>query len=1221
MLRKFYSLFIILLISPAALLFAQTGTIKGRISDLGSKETIPGAAVIAELNGVTKLAAPTDLDGNYTLKPLDPGKYTIRVKFIGYHEGARTNVVVNADKITFLDIPIILESVKIKGVDIQDYKNPLIDKDNTTQQTVIDRDQIAKAPTRNIFALAATGAGVYQGDVGRGISIKGARGDANVMYIDGIKVIGTSGISNASIEQISVITGGTPAQYGDVTGGVISIITRGPASQYTGGVELETSELLDKFGHNFLGINFSGPLLLKRDTVKKVNRSVLGFFLAGELHYQKDPFPSAVGAWKVKDDKLAELEENPLRPASLGTGSERNAEHITESDLEKLDARSNVPLTGYRFNGKIDFKPSLSSNLTFGGTYDYQNLNNFEISNMLFNYKNNSQSIDKTYRVFGRFTQRFGSEEETKEKSGSNIKNAFYSIQLDYTKYYGVDQSEDHKDNIFNYGHIGKFTTYKTPTYAYKTDTINGQPITAYYLSGFQDTLFLFDGSSSSNPLTANYTEQFYELAGDNVIGNYQNYSQVQFGGGLLNGDQPQSIYSLWRNTGTQSSGYAKVDNSQFTLSTSGSADIKDHAIKIGIEYEQRIERAYSIGPTGLWTLMRQLSNSHIAQLDLANPQMVYDVNGVFQDTVNYDRLYDAESQAYFDVKLREKLGLAVNGTDWIDIDSYAPETYSTDMFSADELLNDGNSYVAYYGYDHTGKKLSSKPSFDDFFTKKDANGNYTREIGAFEPNYMAGYIQDNFAFRDLIFNIGVRVDRFDANQKVLKDKYLLYEAKTAAEVSNFGSHPSNIGDDYVVYVNDLSSPTAIVGYRSEDKWYDAAGGEVNDPSILAKNTSTGQITPYLIDPSNAEISSKVFKDYEPQLNVMPRIAFSFPISDEALFFAHYDVLTRRPISGSRIIPTHYLFIESYAVGNVINNPDLKPERTTEYELGFKQKISRTSALSISAFYREIKDWIQIININYAYPVSYQTYDNIDFGTTKGINVGYDLRRTGNIYLTANYSLQFADGTGSSATSGFNLASAGLPNLRTPFPLSYDQRHTIVLSADYRFESGTAYNGPKWFGKDIFANAGANVKITAGSGTPYSAQANFTPEAAFGIPTTAQLSGSIHGSRLPWNKRIDVRIDKTIFLKWGGVGEDKKLASLNIYLRATNILNTMNVLAVYGATGNPDDDGYLASPDGQSNIQAQINPEAYVDQYTIKINNPFNYSLPRMMSLGVILNF
>ena len=65
----------------------------------------------------------------------------------------------------------------------------------------------------------------------------------------------------------------------------------------------------------------------------------------------------------------------------------------------------------------------------------------------------------------------------------------------------------------------------------------------------------------------------------------------------------------------------------------------------------------------------------------------------------------------------------------------------------------------------------------------------------------------------------------------------------------------------------------------------------------------------------------------------MPRVAFSFPISDEALFFAHYDVLTKRPTSGVRFNPFEYQFIESRT--NRINNSDLKPEKTLTANLGF----------------------------------------------------------------------------------------------------------------------------------------------------------------------------------------------------------------------------------------------------------------------------------------------
>ena len=89
-------------------------------------------------------------------------------------------------------------------------------------------------------------------------------------------------------------------------------------------------------------------------------------------------------------------------------------------------------------------------------------------------------------------------------------------------------------------------------------------------------------------------------------------------------------------------------------------------------------------------------------------------------------------------------------------------------MFSPDELLNSGSSLVYYYGYDIYGNKLTSNPTLKDFFEKQDSQGNYSREIASFQPIYTAGYIQDKFAIDDLIFNIGLRVDRYDANQKVL---------------------------------------------------------------------------------------------------------------------------------------------------------------------------------------------------------------------------------------------------------------------------------------------------------------------------------------------------------------------------------------------------------------------------------------------------------------------
>ncbi|MDQ3048246.1 MAG: TonB-dependent receptor, partial [Bacteroidota bacterium] len=512
-------------------------------------------------------------------------------------------------------------------------------------------------------------------------------------------------------------------------------------------------------------------------------------------------------------------------------------------------------------------------------------------------------------------------------------------------------------------------------------------------------------------------------------------------------------------------------------------------------------------------------------------------------------------------------------------------------------------------------------------------------EIGAYQPIYIAGYIQDKFDFRDLKFNVGLRVDRFDANQKVLKDKYLMFEAKTAGEL-DIANRPSNIGDDYVVYVKDVENPNAndITGYRDGNVWYNAQGIEVTDPGTALAGTAGG-VYPYLLDPSKRtadKISGAAFKDYVPQISIMPRIAFAFPISDQANFFAHYDVLTQRPSANqTRLDPLQYMNSQNNTNG-YINNPNLKPEKNTDYELGFAQVLNekKNSVITLSAFYRELRNMVQTARVYQAYPVSYNSFENVDFGTVKGFSFTYELRRlSSGVQLTANYTLQFADGTGSSASDGQNLVASGQPNLRTTHPLDFDQRHTIVLNIDYRFGAGKDYSGPEFTmnkgkeGKEkrikLLENVGANVVFRAGSGTPYSKQSNVTPTGQFGISTSSGLEGSINGSNLPWNFRMDLRVDKNIELTWGGKkeGEEKKNAELNIYLQVLNVLNTKNVINVYNATGSATDDGYLASATAQSTIQAQNDPTAFSDLYNVKINNPSNFQRPRVIRLGLMLSF
>lgn len=1244
-----------IVLSSSLLVFSQSGELQGKIIDMETKEPIPFANVAVYSGGDLLTGSTSDINGKYVIKPLTPGTYDLRASFVGYRTKEIAGVVVKADQITFQDVELSVTAETLEAVEVVEYKVPLISKDKTTSGGTVTSEEIEKMPNRSASSIATTIGGVYSDADGGDISIRGQRDEGTVYYIDGMRVLGSGTLPEQSIEQVSVILGGVPAKYGDATGGIISVTTKGPSREFGAGIEAQTSKFLDDFGYNRVGMSVQGPLVSKRENGNKT--SILGFFLAGDFVYQEDGRPSAKGTInKITDDYLGYLKETPQRPTGTGYGSFNNSLFTTDEFVEEIDQTLNTENADLSLSGKLDLRTSPTINLTFGGSYNYKDYKAFSYFGSLFNWENNAHVTNTTWRAYGRFTQRFPVDQE----SNSLIKNVFYTIQADYSKNYQVYEDDTHRDNLFNYGYLGKFETYKRRSYEFGIDTVNGNIYSGWVQNAFQDTGFYFT-PYDINPVLARYTDQYYEFYPDKgdwrddpTAGYWLNYNQVRLYGGLLNGDAPDPVYTMWQNVGAQYNGYQVVDNSQVGITANASADIGNHAIQFGLQYEQRTNRAYGYGPVGLWTLMRLITNTQINELDKSTPHLVT-VDGVYQDTINYDRLYSFTDQRVFDINLRKAMGLDLQGKDWIDIDSYDPNTQtinyydadgtlhknhpvngglSIDMFSPDELLNDGNNYVYYYGYDPYGNKHGSRPAFDDFFNKTESilmpDGREkiyrTRDIGAFEPIYMAGYIQDKFAFDDLIFNIGVRVDRFDANQMVLKDPYLFYSAFTADEVGTINgqpvTHPGNIGGDAVVYIDNKDNPTDILGYREGSTWYNASGAVIQNPNILDAGNG---ITPYLTNPEQNTMTADVFEDYEPQVSVMPRISFSFPISEEALFFAHYDILTQRPTSALRMDPTDYIFIDQR---NVINNPNLKPQKTIDYELGFQQKISNTSSLKISSFYREIRDQIQYFRYTGAYTGGsnlYDSYSNLDFATVKGLTVEYDLRRTNNVRARISYTLQFAEGTGSSPSTAQALVNAGLPNLRQIFPLDWDRRHAFNITLDYRFGEGKNYNGPtttrniegtdqvktiRWL-----ENFGANFTLNGGSGTPYTSAENIIGVYAGGGGYI--LDGTINGSRLPWEFRIDARVDKDIKVS----SNPKSKTYLNVFLQVLNVLNTKNIKNVYPATGSPDDDGYLYAPEWQSNINSSIDPQAYRDLYALRMNSPFNFSRPRQIRLGVIFNF
>ncbi|MEN9699605.1 MAG: hypothetical protein RLZZ301_803 [Bacteroidota bacterium] len=1231
--------------------FSQSGlgTLRGTVVDESTKAPLEFCKVLLKQAGSMRGSALTDANGKFQISGIQPGTYDVEVRNSegGYQSLLQTGVTISPDKITFLDnLSLASKTQETREFKVVKYKVPLIDKDGGASGATVTREDITRLAARSATAVAGTVGGVNVSEGSGAISVRGTRSDATYFYIDGIKVRGSTNLPKSALEEVSVITGGVPANYGDVTGGIISITTRGPSAVYFGSLEAVSSGIyfkgadpngydgkvfgLDKYGYNLVEGMLSGPLWMQRDSAGHKTRPRLGFLMSANYTNQLDPRPMAGGSYRIKKDVRDSLLANPLRPTSTGFGTFHNALFLRASDFEKTPWRMNAANSVFSAQAKFDVNTGPSVNLQFGGSLNYSNGSAYSYGQSLLNFTNYGVNKSLDYRVFARLTQRFNND---REGSSSKIKSALYNIMVDYSKSYDEFYDPNHKYNLFNYGYVGKFVTTRVPSYQF-------DPATQMYVhNGFRDVQVDFT-PSETNAALASITTQYYNIYQGSPVGHYENLFQIQQGNALRNGDAPNSVYGIWSNIGAPYNGFGKLENDQFRVTGAGQVVLGDHSISLGFEYEQRVDRGWTsgdVGPTSVWSIARQLANFHIRELDL-NSGVVTD-SGSFK-AVTYNRLnsgYASQSgtgeyggqlnndnQSFFDYNLRQKLGFNVAGTDYVDIDSYDPNLYTFDMFSPDELLNSGNSFVSYWGFDHTGKKVRGTTDINKYFNEYDENGNYKRFVGAFQPIYMAGYIMDKFAFKDIVFNVGVRVDVFDANQPVLKDPYLFYAAKTVKEVRTLKENdpnqyawvnlPNGMGDDYVVYVNDVNNPTAINGFRNGAQWYNATGTQLEDPTPIK---GAAGIAPWLQDPSLETPTAASFVDYKAQINVMPRVAFSFPISEEASFFAHYDILTKRPTTGYRFNPYEYQFIQSRSA--VINNANLKPEKTVDYELGFQQVLSRTSSVKISAFYREQRNNVQLVNVFEAYPVTYKTYGNRDFGTVKGLTIAYDLRQTGNIRMTANYTLQFADGTGSDATSMSALVNAGLPNLRVIFPYSYDQRHAFNVTFDYRYGEGQDYNGPMIGKTKILENTGLNLIANINSGSPYSSQTFITDEGIGNL--NAGINGTLNGSRLPWQYRLDLQADKNISLEYGSKENKKKNANLQIYLRVTNLFNQFNVLNVYRATGNWDDDGYLAAASSQTSIQNQIDEQSFRDYYTMKIQNPFNISIPRTIRLGVKFDF
>ena len=387
-------------------------------------------------------------------------------------------------------------------------------------------------------------------------------------------------------------------------------------------------------------------------------------------------------------------------------------------------------------------------------------------------------------------------------------------------------------------------------------------------------------------------------------------------------------------------------------------------------------------------------------------------------------------------------------------------------------------------------------------------------------PIEFSSYVQDKVEYNDVIVNFGLRLDYFNSRGQVLTD---------------------------------LQDPNINVPLR---QGLDSLTLAQREPYFYKKATAKWQLS--------------------------PRFGISYPISTDGVVHFSYGHFLQIPTFQYLFTRQQYKIPETGAVNDPFGNPDLQPQKTIMYEIGFRQQFFDDYVIDVTGFYRDIRDWITtgplIETLN---GVSYSLYVNKDYSNVSGITINFSKRFTNYFSVDLNYTYQTAEGSNSNPDDAFRAAQNDKQPIIFLSPLDWDQRHN--------FNANFLVGEKDW---------NVSVILKYGTGLPY------TPSITQYFSDRGLSTGFEPNSRVrPDQFDIDIKAEK-IFNLFG--------FDLTAYIQVINLLDLHTVVNVWGDTGEPN---YTTSLQNVSEDPSRPNTVA---QYT---NYPWYYAAPRLVQTGIEFSF
>jgi outer membrane receptor protein involved in Fe transport len=394
--------------------------------------------------------------------------------------------------------------------------------------------------------------------------------------------------------------------------------------------------------------------------------------------------------------------------------------------------------------------------------------------------------------------------------------------------------------------------------------------------------------------------------------------------------------------------------------------------------------------------------------------------------------------------------------------------------------------------------------------------------------------------------------------------------------------------DDYSFYLN---RPVQFSAYIL-DKMELARTFIVNAGLRLEYLDTRAFYNPDLI--ANVENPDRNLSKAKPKTRLSPRVSLSYPITERGIIRFSYGHFYQLPTL-QRLYSNAYFESYNYTRTPTYADPNLKPERSIQYEMGLQQQFGEDFKIDLTVYYKDVNDLLQTRRVLAgATDRRFNILTNVSYANVRGFSIALLKRRGAGSPFSASldYTFQIAEGSFSDPLDNFFDAKSGKETEQTFVYLDHDRTHTL--------------NGTFTLGKPNSWNLSALASFWLG--TPY------TPNLPDQFAVVAFQENS---ARRPTFFNVDLRVEK--FFKFAGLG-------LSVFTQIENVFDIKNERLIFTDSGRSLYSIYQTLEAGQLETLRQLiraNPELYPPES--ELDNYYRradfLSEPREVRVGFSLSF